>query len=77
MLFELVVDFLGPLAFENHGGKANGPIPCGEIGDRGMTGQRENVVPFLNPVGMVRKNLAHEDARISIVDTDRDFHFLE
>ncbi len=42
-----------------------------------MTGKRENVVPFFNGAGVVGKNLTHEDARVSVVDADGDFHFLE
>ncbi len=77
LLLELVVDFFGALPFEDHSRQAHRAVPRGEIGNRGMAGKRENVVPFLDGAGVVGKHLAHEDARIAIVDADGDFHFLE
>ena len=77
LLLELVVDFFGALAFENHGRQAHRPVPGGEIGNRGVAGQRENVVPFFNRAGVIGKNLAHENARVAVVDADGDFHFFE
>ncbi len=77
LLFELVVDLFGALAFEDDRGNPHRPVPGGKIGNRGMARQSENIVPFLNAAGVIGKNLAHEDPRIAIVDADRDFHFLE
>src|SRR5208283_3558289 len=77
LLLELVVDFFRALAFKDHCRQSHGPVPGGEIGNRGVAGQRENVIPFFNGAGMVGKHLANEDARVAIVDAHGNFHFFE
>ena len=52
-------------------------VPDGEIGNRGLTGERENVVAFLDSAGVIGENLAHEDAGVAVVDANGDFHFFE
>src|SRR6266568_867553 len=77
LLLELVVNFFGTLPFEDHGRQAHRTIPRCEIGNRGMAGKREKVIPFLDPSSVVGKNLPHEHARVPVVDANGDFHFLE
>ena len=77
LLLELVIKFLGALAFEDHGGEADRAVPRGEVGNGGVTGQREDVVSFLDPARVVGEYLAHEDTRVPVVDADGDFHFFE
>lgn len=39
--------------------------------------QREDVIAFLDCAGVVGKDLAHEDAGITVIDADGDLHFFE
>ncbi len=77
LLLELVVNLFGAFALEDHRRNPRWPVPGGEIGNGGVAGQSENVVPFLDAAGMIGKDLAHEDAGVPVVDADGDLHLFE
>src|SRR5215469_8237923 len=76
LLPELVINLLRALTFKNDRRNTGRTIPGGEIRNGGVAGKRKDVIPFLDSSRVVRKNLAHEDAGVAVIDSNIDLHFL-
>src|SRR5215469_8565982 len=77
LLPELVINLLSALTLKDDCRNACRTVPGGEIRNGGTAGKRKDVVPFLDQAGVVRKNLAHEDAGVAVIDSNVDLHLFE